>query len=138
MWQLKNIETGDVSPSDVEPVLIGGIWECGSFRVTDPAGDQYESVALAVYPVISPMTFQMLFTVTEEVAIKKLVNGDPGAQPPIAVNEDIAVWWGRLTNTGLTEVDLGLSSVQGALQGLVALGVLAAERVPQILTGKLQ
>lgn len=89
-------------------------------------------------PEVSPDTFKMLFTPAEENAIKKFVNGDPAADPPIDVNEDIATWWGRLASPTLKTVDLSLASVRGALEGLVALGALGAGRVAEILTGKLR
>lgn len=90
------------------------------------------------YEKVSPMDFQMSFTVAEEVAIKKLVNGDLAADPPIAVNENIAVWWNRLNNPKLTEVNLGLPSVQQALAYLVTLGILTEDRKTQILSAQIQ
>jgi|GEM_PF-6953817 len=137
-YQLKEIATGDLQDAQMLPEWATGIWNCGNYLVADPDGKLYEVVVNIVYPVVSPMTFQMLFTPLEEIAIKKVVDGDPAAEPPVAANQEVAIWWGRLTNPGLTEVDLGLKSVQGALEGLVALGALASDRVAQILTGKLQ
>lgn len=46
MWQIKNIENGDIYECDVEPKWISGIWECGQFRITD--ADQ------TLYTVIAP------------------------------------------------------------------------------------
>ena len=45
MWQIKNIETGDLYECEVEPQWIAGIWECGLFRITDADKTLYSVIA---------------------------------------------------------------------------------------------
>jgi hypothetical protein len=54
------------------------------------------------------------------------------------VNENIAAWWNRLNNPKLTEVNLGLASVQQGLAYLVTLGILTDDRKAQILSAQIQ
>jgi len=77
-----------------------------------------------LYQKVTPMTFQMLFTSSERIAIKKAVPTDP-------VIED---WWSLVTNPQLTEVDLNLSSVHEALDYLVTLKIISNERKLEILS----
>lgn len=91
-----------------------------------------------VAPIISPMTFLMLFTPAEEIAITQLIAGNPDADPPVAANAELALWWARLNDARLTQVNLGLKSVQAALDSLVQLGALTVDRVAEILTGEPQ
>lgn len=88
-----------------------------------------EPVAPIVYPKVSPMTFQMLFTSPERIAIRTKV----AAPDPV-----LADWWDIVTNPQLTEVDLALSSVQSALAYLVTLEILTEDRKAQVLTGIIQ
>lgn len=85
-------------------------------------------VPVVAYPVVSPMTFQMLFTSKERIAIKTAVKTDP-------IIED---WWSIVTNPRLTEVDLGLKSAQEALAYLVSISIITEDREKEILTGKVQ
>ena len=82
--------------------------------------------------IISPETFLQLFTYQEVKAVERLTKGDATADPVLAPNEELAYWWDRVNSPRLTEVQMGLPSVQDALQGLVALGVLSEERLAQV------
>lgn len=91
-----------------------------------------------VYQQVTPMTFLMLFTFTERIALKKLVNGDPDADPVVKPDPLIVDWWGIITDVRLVTVDLNLPSVQQALGYLVMLGILTQDRLIQILEAKIQ
>jgi hypothetical protein len=84
-------------------------------------------VDLSAPPVIDQNTFFLLFSVSEEVAIKKLVSDEP--------DSELAVWWGRLSKADAKTVNLGLKSVQAGLTNLVTLDVLTHDRLAEILTG---
>ena len=85
-----------------------------------------------VYPTITPETFLQLFTYQEVKAVERLAKGDATAKPVLEANEELAYWWERINSPRLTEVQMGLPSVQDALQGLVALGVLSEARLTQV------
>lgn len=78
-----------------------------------------------VYPVVTPMTFKMFLTSAERIAIKRLVPTD----------EVIDDWWNIVNDPELTEVDLNLESARDALDYLITLGVLTADRKAEILAG---
>jgi len=81
--------------------------------------------ATTTYPKVSPIRFMMLFTSTERIFIRAAVATDPV----------IADWWSIVNDPRLTEVDMGLASVQGALDYLTSESLLAEGRKDQILTG---
>lgn len=99
----------------------------GKWTIT-PVIEPEPIVPIITYPVVSSMTFQMLFTSKERIAIKTAVKTDP-------IIED---WWSIVTNPQLTEVDLGLTSAQEALAYLVSLSIITEDREKEILTGKVQ
>lgn len=82
-----------------------------------------------IYQKVSPMTFQMLFTSPERIAIRAKVAA------PDAI---LADWWAIVTSPQLTEVDLGLSSVQQALAYLATLNIITEDRKTQILAAQIQ
>lgn len=62
-----------------KPVWVNGIWECGNFRITDAAGDQYEVVEpTPILPSLEPLDFYNAFKVAERIAIK--ASTDPKVQ----------------------------------------------------------
>ena len=69
----------------------------------------------------------MLFTAFERVALKALAKTNP-------LIED---WLSIIDDPRLTEVDLGLSSTRGAIEVIVALGVLTAERAAQVMRAEM-
>lgn len=79
---------------------------------------------VVAYQTITPETFLQLFTYQEVKAVEALV-ADPA-------NDELAYWWKRLNSDRLTEVQMGLPSVQAALNGLVVLGVITEERLAQM------
>lgn len=81
-----------------------------------------------VYPQLSPVQFKMLFTSQERVAIKAARGTDPVVDDFFELVED----------PRLTYVDLALQSVQDAVGYLAQQGLIAPERVPEILSGTLR
>lgn len=129
MWILKNIATGDLMESPVKPEWVAGIWECGDFRVTDAAGDQYIAIPPVVgYPKVSPVEFKLLFTSAERVAIRQARATD------VTVDD----FFDLVEDPRLTYVDLALPSVQDALHYLAATQLITDTRIPEILSGKVQ
>lgn len=86
------------------------------------------SPASITYSTVSAMTFQMLFSSQERIAIKGLTSTD-------TVIED---WWGIVNDPRLTEVDLNLKSVQDALEYITSIGILVEGRKTEILAAKVQ
>lgn len=99
----------------------------GKWTIT-PVIEPEPIVPVINYPIVTPLTFQMLFTSKERIAIKTAVKTDP-------IIED---WWSIVTNPQLTEVDLGLTSVQEALTYLISLSIITEDREKEILTGKVK
>lgn len=79
-------------------------------------------------PQVGPVEFKLLFTSAERVALKQARATDPVLDDFFELVED----------PRLQTVNLGLPSVAGALQYMVSLGLLAADRPAQILAGEFQ
>ena len=109
-------------PDDVKPQwrLVNGLW-------TAPPPVPFPT-PVQVYPQVSPVQFQLLFTSPERVAIKAARPNDP-------VIED---FYSLVEDPRLTYVDLGLKSTQEALDHLVAVSLITEVRKAEILTGVLQ
>ncbi len=82
----------------------------------------------ASFPKVSPVEFKLLFTSSERVAIKAARDTD-------AVIDD---FFDIVEDPRLQYVDLGLNSTQGALDYLVAQGLLTQARRDQIVAGQVQ
>lgn len=82
----------------------------------------------ANFPKVSPVEFKLLFTAPERVAIKAARATDTVIDDFFDIVEDVR----------LTHVDLGLKSTQDALSYLEGLGLIAAGRKAEILTGVVQ
>lgn len=135
MYQIKNIETAEMQDCPVRPEWVQGIWECGSFRITDTTGTAYEVVEpAAVPPKVSPVEYKLLFTSAERIAIAAAKNGN-GTNPPDPVLQDL---YAILDDPRLTVVDLGLQSTQDALSYLETQGLIAAGRKAEILAGQIR
>ena len=106
MWQIKNIETGDAQDCSVRPEWVAGIWECGNFRITDVNGTAYTAIVDQVYPKVGPIHFQMLFTPAEMIAADELKVTD----------KVLASFWKLIDDPRTDVVDLGLESVQNAIE----------------------
>lgn len=136
MSAIKHIQSGTVIRTTTLPTWINGTWECGDSRYLDTDKSKYQAVPDA--PKVSPVTFLLLFTSQERVAIKAVIAGDTSAAHPVAVDPVIADWWSIVTDPRLTFVDLSLESTQQALAYLVTRGLIAADRPAQIITGIIQ
>ena len=44
MYKIENIETGDCFECAEKPVWLAGVWECGTFRITDVDRNQYRAI----------------------------------------------------------------------------------------------
>ena len=75
---------------------------------------------------LTPPQFKMCFTVTEEIAIDTLAATDPVVRTALK----------RLDDPRLTEVDLGLQSVQDLIDYLAKTVPLSTERARQIKVGQ--
>jgi hypothetical protein len=134
-YQLKNVATGTTQNSPVMPAWISGVWECGSFRVTDITGTAYSAVSIAPPPILTPVRFKLLWTSPERVGIKTLRTTDAAVEDFMSLVDDVR----------LTEVDLSLTSTQNAIQyvlaklptSIVPVGQ-AAVRYAQIMAGTFQ
>ncbi len=78
-----------------------------------------------VYPKVSPVEFKLLFTSAERIAIKAAKETDPILEDFFEIVED----------PRLTQVDLGLTSTQQAIQYLAGIGIIAQDRISIILSG---
>ena len=80
-----------------------------------------------VYPKVTPVQFKMLFTSPERVAIKAARATDP-------VVDDL---WELVGDTRMEYVDFGLKSVRDSIEYLATAGLIAPERVAEIISGTL-
>jgi hypothetical protein len=105
--------------------LVNGVWVNPVTPEPDPNFIPPEPEK--VYTKVTPIEFKMLFTVQERIAIKTAK----------ATDEILTDGFDILDDARLTEVDLGLTSVQELLAYLVSLELLTALRVEEILSAKL-
>lgn len=112
-------------PDEVENgwLLDNGNWSAPVIPEPVPAPE-----TVITYVKVSPIEFKLLFTSSERVAIKAARINDPVIDDFYDIVED----------PRLTFVDLGLNSTQQALQHMVTQGLIASERVEQILSNQLQ
>lgn len=83
-------------------------------------------VGIAIPPVVTVIEWKMLFTVQERIAAK--TSTDP-------IIQDLQE---LMNDPRTTVVDLGLGSIQDALDYMTVLGIIAAGRKEEILTGKVR
>lgn len=133
-YQLKNVESGATQESRVLPVWSHGVWECGDFRITDASGAEYEVIELPPSPpTVGPITFQLLWTEGERVAIDELV----------AINKAVANFRRLLDDPRTDAVVMALPSIQNSihttLEALADKGTIAEAdievRKAEILAG---
>ena len=122
MYQLKHVASNTIINVSSQPVLSGGVWDCGDRRFLDPGGDQYEVVSTtpAAIPVIG---FKLLFPIANRVAIN-----DARATDPI-----IEDFYSLLDDPRTTVVDLSLPAVQEMLNYLVDHTLITSELRDDIL-----
>ena len=108
-------------PDEVKPgwVRIDGVWS------TPAPTPQPEPVP--VYPKITPVQFKLLFTSPERVASKAARATDPAV-------DDL---WELVEDTRMEYVDFGLKSVRDSIEYLATAGLIAPERVAEIISGTL-
>lgn len=125
MWKLKNILTGETSDCPQEPVFVGGIWECGAFRITDVDGTSYEAIPPAVVvelkTTLTKLEYMNRFTDTELAGIYT------AAKSAIQVE----VWLEKFKLA--TDISLTDQRTVEGLQALEAAGLLAVGRASEIL-----
>jgi len=134
MNKIERIATGDIFTTSEAPKFVSGIWECGDQRFTDETGTEYRPILALVYPKVGPIHFQMLFTPEEAITADGLK----------ATDKVLASFWKLIDDPRTDVVDLGLQSVQNAIEyTLTAIkGAGVAVDVPArkaaILSGVLQ
>ena len=108
-------------PDEVKPgwVRIDGEWAAPT------PTPQPEPVP--AYPKVTPVQFKMLFTSPERVAIKAARATDP-------VGDDL---WELVEDPRMEYVDFGLKSVRDSIEYLATAGLIAPERVAEIISGTL-
>lgn len=106
MNQIKHIATGDIFTTSEAPRFIDGVWECGDQRFTDETGTEYEPIVAPVYPKVGPIHFQMLFTPAEAITADTLK----------ATDKVLASFWKLVDDPRTDTIDLGLQSVQNAIE----------------------
>lgn len=83
-------------------------------------------VVIAIPPVVTVIEWKMLFTAQERIAAKTSID------PIIQDLQEL------MNDPRTTVVDLSLESIQDALDYMTALGIIAAGRKEEILTGKVR
>ncbi len=116
-------------------ILSDGIWSAPP--EPDLSEDEFPTSPEQAYPILNPVEFKLLFTSAERLKLNELRKTDP-------VLDDFL---GIIDDPRLTQVDLGLQSIQDGittcLTALVAAGAIegqvqADKRKMAILTGVIQ
>ena len=107
-------------------VKQGWVRTDGKWAAPAPA-PQPEPEPGPTYPKVTPVQFKLLFTSPERVAIKAARATDP-------VVDDL---WELVEDPRMTEVDFGLKSVRDSIEYLATAGLIAPERVGEIIIGTL-
>lgn len=137
MAQIKNIASGELYDVAEFPRLVAGVWECGDQRFTDVDGDKYEAIpAVPLPPTVGPITFQLLWTEAERVAIDDLVS----------TNKAVANFKRLLDDPRTDAVVMALPSIQNSIQttleALAAKGTITEAdietRKAEILAGQMK
>lgn len=96
------------------------------------SGELFESIIPDLPPKpptsVSAVTFKLLFTSSERVSIYDSANSDPVIKDWLSILDDVR----------LTTVELNLSSTISVVNYLATKGLIANNRVNQILSGKIQ
>lgn len=131
MNRIQNIETKAIVEVELEPVWVGGVWECGNVRFTDPDKAIYQAVPADVSPKqLTPVEFKMCFTSAERLAITAI--RDNAEHPASPTLKDV---YSILDDPRLKIVDLGLQSNLDLIDFLVSLNVLTSGRAAEIKDG---
>lgn len=132
MAQIKIIETGEVIEVAAQPEWVNGIWECGDVRFTDPEKTLYAAVVESPQaPKLSPIEFELLFTMQEQVSIEQ--SNDPYVKKFNKLIQDQKAVNAYDPTRGM--IDLGLSFVREAIAYLVSINMLTQARADIILVG---
>lgn len=94
-------------------------------EVVEPVAAEPQ-VAAVTPPVVTVIEWKMLFTAQERIAAKTSID------PIIQDLQEL------MNDPRTTVVDLGLGSIQDALDYMTVLGIIAAGRKEEILTGKVR
>lgn len=139
MWQIKNIETGEEIACDVKPVHMQGVWECGSFRITDPGATAFEVIELPEVQDrrITVLAFHKRFSRTEKAAIELAAIDNPSGtveerQKAAAMRADLK------DNDAAQFIDLDDERTREGVQYLEAVGLLNDGRTLEILDTPVQ
>ena len=107
-----------------DEVQAGWIRTDGQWSAPEPT-PQPEPVP--TYPKVTPVQFKLLFTSPERVAIKGARATDPVVDDLLDLVEDPRMEY----------VDFGLKSVRDSIENLATAGLIAPERVGEIIIGTL-
>lgn len=139
MYKLKELLTGAERELEHRPVWVNGIWECGSFRVTDPAGTDYQVVEVVAVQnrQITGLAFRKRFTRAEKAAMELAAIDNPSGtaeerQQAAAMRADLK------DNDAATFIDLDDERTREAVQYLEAVGLLNEGRALVILDAAVQ
>lgn len=139
MFILKSLVTGEERDSEQKPMLVHGIWECGSFRVTDPMGTDYEVVEIvaAQKRQITGLAFRKRFSRTEKAVMELAAIDNPSGtveerQQAAAMRADLK------DNNAATFIDLDDERTREGVQYLEAVGLLDDGRALEILDAPVQ
>lgn len=142
---LRDIANDTEQEASQLPVLVGGVWECGSFRSTDPTGTLYEAVTVADAAVrrITVLAFRNRFTQNEKVALEMAAQHNPAASVP-QQQQAAAIRASMKDSDNAAYIDLERADTRAGVltmcQLFQALGVVpnAAARAAVILDAEIQ
>jgi hypothetical protein len=140
MYKIKQIEGGAVFTVSAAPVLVGGIWECGDQRFTDPSGTEYEVIeatAPFIDKRITRLAFRKRFTQEEKVSIEMAALDDPTATLDQR-KQSAALRVSMKDADNAEHVDLVRPDTREDVLGLELAGLIGPGRAYEILDAQIQ
>jgi hypothetical protein len=131
MHRIRNTETQETTVVSQQPEFSNGVWDCGDRRFLDPDGLLYEIVP----EPITRVAFKSLFTIQEQVAIKKARAYSGADESKISLKYLLDAAYDILDDTQLETMDLAAPVVVQFLAALKEAGILTPEREAMIANG---
>ena len=138
MPKLRVVATGLLIDVPANPVYDPGerLWRCGTARFLDVDGRTYEPVPDPPARLqVSRPEFKQLLTSSERIAIRTARAYSGTDAQAVAIKAGLDDLFDILDDPALTYVDLTLPTTAAGVQLLAQAGLIAPERVAEILQG---
>lgn len=138
-FQLENIATGERMESPVRPTHHMGVWDCGTFRMTDAGMTEFRVIEVpeVLSRHITVLGFRNRFSLVEKIALEIAVLDDPTAA--MAARHQAASLRTFMKDVETASfIDLGSEHTRQGVLYLESGGLLAEGRAAEILDAEIQ